>query len=332
MKQFKEVVGVDVSKLTLDAKLHQKKINCQIDNTASGFADLLRWIRKNSQIPIENILFCFEHTGLYSLPLATFLTKKKICFVMVSALEIKRSMGIVRGKNDAVDASRIAEYAYLRREQIQVTTLPSENLLKMRDLLSLRSRMVSQRAGYKASLTELTTFFDRGSNKELFDSQKRLVKALDENIKVIENRILSLISEEETAFRLYKLIMSVKGIGPVVAAYLLVVTNCFTSFDNSRQLACYSGIAPFKRQSGTSLKGTSKISPLANKTMKALLDRCASTAIQHDVQLKQYYERRIANGKSKRSTINVVRNKILHRVFAVVKRGTPFVDTYRFAA
>lgn len=131
---------------------------------------------------------------------------------------------------------------------------------------------------------------------------------------------------------LYKLIISVKGIGPVVAAHLIVVTNCFTNFKNSRQLACYSGIAPFKKQSGTSLKSPSKVSHLANKKMKALLDRCASTAIQYDAQLKQYYERRIAKGKSKRSTINVVRNKLLHRVFAVVKRGTPFVNTFRFAA
>lgn len=195
MKQFKEVVGVDVSKLTLDAKLHQKNIYCQIDNTAKGFNDLVSWVKKNSLIQIENILFCFEHTGLYSLPLATFLTEKEISFVMVPALEIKRSMGIVRGKDDVVDASRIAAYAFLRREQIKITTLPSKNLLKIKDLLALRSRMVSQRSGYKASLTELKSFYERGSNKELFDSQKRLIKALDENINVIEHRILSLIKE-----------------------------------------------------------------------------------------------------------------------------------------
>ena len=332
MKQFKEVVGVDVSKLTLDAKLHQKNIYCQIDNNKAGYNDLLKWIKKNSPLPIENVLFCFEHTGLYSLPLATFLTEKKIFFVMVPALEIKRSLGIVRGKDDAVDASRIAEYAYLRREQIKVTTLPSENLLKIKDLLALRSRMVSQRAGYKASLTELKSFFERESNKELFDSQKRLIAALDENIKIVENRILSLIKDEEGVFKLYNLIISVKGIGPVVAAHLLVVTNCFTSFENSRQFACYCGTAPFSHKSGTSLKGASKVSHLANKKMKALLDRCASTAIQYDAQLKKYYETRVAKGKSKRSTLNVVRNKLLHRVFAVVKRGSPFVDTHKFAA
>lgn len=332
MKQFKEVVGVDVSKLTLDAKLHQKDFYCQFDNTTRGFKDLLKWVRKNGQIPAEEVLFCFEHTGLYSLPLASFLAEKKIPFAMIPALEIKRSLGIVRGKDDAIDASRIAEYAYLRRSQIKTTTLPSANLIKMKDLLTLRARMVSQRAGYKSSLTELRTFLNRKSNAELFDCQKRLIRALDENIDVVEDQLLALMKEEPTVFEMYKLIMSVKGIGPVVAAHLIVITNCFTSFENSRQLACYSGIAPFKKQSGTSLKGSSKISQLANKKLKALLDRSASTAIQHDPELKKYYERRVKKGKSKRSTINVVRNKLLHRVFAVVKRRTPFVNIHRFAA
>ena len=65
--------------------------------------------------------------------------------------------------------------------------------------------------------------------------------------------------------------------------------------------------------------------------MKVLLNLAASSAIQCDPELKKYYHNRIANGKSKMSTLNIVRNKIVYRVFAVVKRGTPYVPFYKHA-
>ena len=102
---------------------------------------------------------------------------------------------------------------------------------------------------------------------------------------------------------------------------------CGSYFGN----APYAGIAPFEKQSGTSLNTKSRVSHYANKKMKVLLNLAASSAIQADPELKTYYNRRIENGKSKMSTLNIVRNKIVHRIFAVVKRGTPFVPLYKHA-
>src|ERR1017187_4211872 len=111
-------------------------------------------MKKATGMELKQIIICFEHTGLYSLPLATFLSKQTIDFCMVPGLEIKKSMGVTRGKNDKVDALRIAEYAYLRREKLEMYTLPSENLLNLQNLHVLRERMVSQRSGYCANLNE----------------------------------------------------------------------------------------------------------------------------------------------------------------------------------
>ena len=74
------------------------------------------------------------------------------------------------------------------------------------------------------------------------------------------------------------------------------------------------------------------MSPAADKRMKTLLDLSAKTAIQYDKELKEYYTKRTAIGKSKMSTINIVRNKILYRMFAVIRRQTPFVQNYLQAA
>ena len=126
--------------------------------------------------------------------------------------------------------------------------------------------------------------------------------------------------------------VSVKGVGLVLASNFLASTNCFTAFKNSRKFACYAGIAPFEKQSGTSLNSKSRVSHYANKRLKSLLHLSATSAIQADPELKAYYQKRVKSGKSKMSTLNIVRNKIVNRIFAVVSRGTPYVPLYQHVA
>ena len=330
--KYKETLGIDVSKLTIDVRLHVKQDYKQFKNTPKGFKAFVKWAKRTSGFNIDQILICFEHTGLYSLPLAMFLSEHKVSFSMVPALEIKRSLGLVRGKNDKIDARRIAEYAHLRRETIKRYELPSKQVLKLQKLLSLRERMVKQREGYKASLKEYKEMLKKKDNEFLFKTQEKMVSNLGSLVKNIQKEIQSIIDGDEQMDSLFKLITSVKGVGPILAAHLLVFTNCFTSFDNSRKFACYSGIAPFEKQSGTSLKSKSRVSHYANKKLKTLIHMAACSAILCDPELKEYYQKRINAGKSKMSTLNIIRNKIVSRVFAVVNRGTEYVPLYQHAA
>jgi transposase len=146
--KFEEVIGVDVSKFTLDACIHSQQIFIQVSNTKDGHKKLISWVQKGSSCPIEQVLFCFEHTGLYSFILASFLSEKKLNFILVPGLEIKRSLGIQRGKNDKIDAKKIALYAYRRRDEVTLYQLPEQSINKMRQLLSLREKLVKQRAGF----------------------------------------------------------------------------------------------------------------------------------------------------------------------------------------
>ena len=91
-------------------------------------------------------------------------------------------------------------------------------------------------------------------------------------------------------------------------------------------------LAPFEYTSGTSIRGWTKVSPLADMKLKSLLNMCAIIAVRHDTELKTYYERKIAQGKPKMLVINNIRCKLLARVFAVINRKTPFVNTHKFAA
>ena len=113
---------------------------------------------------------------------------------------------------------------------------------------------------------------------------------------------------------------------------MIVFTDNFSKFENWRKFASYCGVAPFAYQSGTSIKRRTKVSHLANKKLKAIINMCAISAIQHNPEMKLYYQKRVEQGKSKMSTVNIIRNKLIARVFAVVKRQTPYVDTLKYAA
>lgn len=330
--KFKETLGIDISKKTIDAMLHVDGSYHQFDNTVKGFKAMLVWQKKQTGLNPEQILICFEHTGLYSLPLAVFLNTQQILFSMVAALEIKRSLGIVRGKNDKIDAKRIAAYAYLRRGQLKAYILPSKDIIKLQQLITLRERLVTQRAGYIGSMKEYKCMLKQKSNKLLFSVHSQTIKYLTKQINAIEQEMIALIKEDEKLNKLYNLMVSIKGVGLILAANMLVVTNCFTSFTDGRKFACYAGIAPFEKQSGTSLNMKSRVSHYANKKMKVLLNLSAFSAIQYDPELKAFYQRRVKDGKSKMSTINIIRNKIVNRIFAVIKRETPYVPLYQHAA
>lgn len=330
--KFAETIGIDVSKLTLDACIHGKQILTQVPNTKQGHRKLLLWVEKNADCSIEETLFCFEHTGNYSLTLARFMSEKQLNYILVPGLEIKRSLGIQRGKNDKIDAKKIAQYAYRRREEVTLYKVPDISINKIRQLFSLREKLVKQRSGFMAALNDQANLIDRSENKLMFSIPQRLIKELNKQIDCIEKEVDLVLEENPDILDNFKLITSITGIGRQTALLLIVVTNNFLLFNDHRKLASYAGVAPFPYTSGTSIKGKTKISHLANKKLKSLLSSCAVSAIRTDPEMKVYYKRRTESGKHKMNTINAVRNKLLARVFAVVKRRTPYLSLYKYAA
>jgi len=118
----------------------------------------------------------------------------------------------------------------------------------------------------------------------------------------------------------------------VLAVQMLLHTHNYTRFESSRQFASYCGLVPYPYQSGTSIHGRNKIHPISDRKMKSLLSMSAISAIQHDKELKLYYQKRVEEGKPKMVVLNIIRNKIVSRVFATVNRGTPYVEMSKFCA
>ena len=329
--EIKEIIGIDVSKLTMDCCHHSSGSYKEFDNNIDGIASMVSWSLQVSVVSKNKLLFIFEHTGLYSDQLIQFLGSGNYLFNVVPGLEIKRSLGIARGKDDRADAKRIALYGHRVKDEVKPFQIPSKTLDTLKRLMSMRKKLVTQRAGYIALLKEQKRVLSKQHNKVLFRVHQKMIITLDKQITIVEQEMKHLIEEDSELQNLYRLITSVKGIGGVTARFLIVYTTGFKSFETWRKFASYCGIAPFPYRSGTSIRGRTKVSHLANKEGKSLLSMCAVSAIQSNPEMKAYYNRRIDQGKNKMSTINIIRNKLLARAFAAVQRGTPYVDTMKFA-
>ncbi|MBC8883951.1 IS110 family transposase [Flavobacterium piscinae] len=107
----------------------------------------------------------------------------------------------------------------------------------------------------------------------------------------------SIINKNETLSKQFNLVKSVPGIGEQTALYFIIATKGFKSFKTWRKFACYSGVAPFEYSSGSSVRGKTKVNHLADKKMKSLLQMCSMTSLKYDPQLKEYYNKKKAEGK-----------------------------------
>ena len=319
------IIGADLSKESIDLFFHQLRTHLKIENSLKGFRQMLKWLRDQKTHPSQ-IMIVMEHTGLYSYQMEVFLHEHNVSFTKVSALAIKRSLGLVRGKNDKIDAQRIARYGFEKKDVLVAAGKPNKVIQRLGMLHSTRDRLVKHRASLICAIKEYKNVLRQSDL--IIKSQLSLVKNFTEQIKKIEAEISELITKEQSVNQNFQLLKTIKGVGKVVATAAIIKTRNFTRFSNARKFACYCGTAPFEHTSGKSIRRKTRISHLADKEMKTLLDQSAKSAIQYNKELKNFYQRRIAIGKSKKSTINIVRNKILSRMFAVIKRQTPFIEDY----
>jgi transposase len=326
MKAYIHFFGVDVSKKTVDITylFEQQFSHEQFGNDAQGMENLMGWL-KDLDIDFNQTLFCMEATGLYCFPLTQFLACNGIDTWIEQANQIKKATGLARGKNDKVDSRRIAIYATKNLDRLRLWKPMDTTIDKIKHLASLRERLVDTK---KRLVTPIKEFEDVGNTvmaKLLAKTIKNSLAAIDKDLKSVEAKIADIVNGDENLKKLYNLVTSVVGIGFVTAINLLIYTNGFTVMNDARKLACYCGVAPFEYSSGSSIRGRTKVHFMANKKLKCNLHMASLSAVKLDADLKHYYERKVAEGKSKLSVLNAVKNKLLARVVAVVNKQQEYV-------
>lgn len=329
--EFTYFIGIDVSKNELDfAVLHGKNFlfHKETANTAQAIRCFMKDLNKLPDFSLSDAVFCMEHTGIYNNTLVSYLHKNKGNCWLESALQIKNSMGNLRGKNDKVDAIRIAEYAYKNREEVRLWKPKRSVIDQLSHYTTLRARLISSCKMLSTPLNEGADFMDKSLQKQANQLCKKAIDSIKESIKRTEKVIDQIIASDEELNRLFSLITSVTGIGPVTAVQVLITTNEFKDISNPKKFACYSGVAPFVRESGI-FRGKGRVSHLANKTMKKLLHMSALSAITSNGELKSYYERKVSEeNKNKILVINAVRNKLILRIFTCVAQNRKYQKEY----
>jgi len=317
--KISSILGIDVSKKTLDCYLHVQQLGLPpVSNDIKGFKCIYRWLLKALK-STDELIVVMEYTGIYTYGIERYLEQQNIKFVKRPALDIKRSLGMVRGKSDRADAKFISKYGWLRKEDLRPMTPQTDDQLELQQLMSHRDKLVVDRASYQSKLKELSLQMGIKMSDKITASISYVMDVLKEEIKDVEKEIEALIKKDEVLQTNYDLVCSVVGIGFATAVHILIATENFTRFTNVRKFICYCGVAPFEHSSGTSIKGKTRVSHLANKKIKSLLTMAATSAIQHDPELKIKYQQKVQEGKNKMSVINMIRAKLLQRVFAVVK-------------
>ena len=121
-----------------------------------------------------------------------------------------------------------------------------------------------------------------------------------------------------------ELLQSIPGVGKQTALMFILLSGNFTLFESAKHMACYAGVVPFPNQSGTIIR-KERVSRQANQMLKKLLHLAAMAATRAAGDLREYFIRKVKEGKNKMSVINAIRNKLVHRMFSVIRRQTPYV-------
>jgi transposase len=330
MKNWEFTLGVDVSKLTLDVNCAELNIHIKITNGSAGFRLFLKWC-KESGIDLKKSIVAMEYTGGYEYKLMQFCEAKKIQYSRIPGLAIKNSLGIIRGKNDKVDARRIAQYTNEKHKSITPANPINPTIVGLRQFLSFRKRLVRESAGYKATMKERKEMYTVKNNDTLVRIMNKKIKENNKLVKQLEIEMQALIQTDQKILTNYNIVTSIRGIGNVNALMTIAYTENFTCFKNARSYAVYVGVVPFDHSSGTSLHGRKRVSNMANKELKQELNQAARVAIEWNKDLKLYAENK-RKDKPYKLVLNNVKFKLILRMFSLVKRGEFYVDNYQKVA
>lgn len=326
---MKHWIGIDVSKATLDVALldEQGKVAAEerVANSDKGLRGIWKRWSKSHGLKKDACLICLEPTGHYShLPLET-LVDLGLPTWLAHPSDIIKSIGSTRGKNDRIDAIRIADYARRFHDKARLVTAGHLRTNRLKQLLAKRENLVRRKTMHHAQAKDLNKYVHEDLRGSFAEIDRDQVATLNKAIKCVEAMIKEAIAADPELQRKYELLLSVDGVGPVLAAHLLALTDGFLRFRTARELACHAGVAPFEYSSGSSIRGKARISKQAQPTLKYLLHMAAVGLTARKGELQDYWHRKVAEGKHKMSVLNAIRNKIIHRICAVIARGTPYL-------
>ena len=317
--ETKVTVGIDISKDSFDIALPLAQQagyqHLKFNNTAAGYKKFCSLLPAASHCVMEA-------SGVYYLPLAVYLHQQGRQVSVVNPLTIKRfaQMRLMRAKTDEKDAAIIADYGQLEKPVLWQPR--PEHMLQMQQLQALQdsftgqlTRLTNQLKTFKSSGIE-NKFAHQLLAKEINHAKKQLGLLQAELVRLTEQFHQDLFTRLQT----------IKGIGKRAAMTLILITDGFSRFDNSKQLCAYVGLSPRVFESGTSVKGKAKICKLGMSRMRKLLYLCAMRARSCNKACKEMFERLKERGKNGKLALVAIANKLLRQAFVIGKSQMSYIE------
>ena len=321
------IVGVDISKAYFDyyfTDADGKQTKGRLTNDKQGFLQLIEMMPSNCWVVMEA-------SGPYYYQLACFLYEKEIKVSVINPLVIRRfmQMEMKRVKTDAADAKGIAAYGgmatYGEKVRLKSWEPLKENYLQIKQWYAVRKQLKKH---LHATTLQMEAFLATGKlNKKIRAALEEEIRQLNKKISSIEKQMVTLIEEENSALK--EQLESIPGIGPKTSLLLIVSLRGFENFKNYKQVISYLGLSPRIYESGSSVRGKSKICKMGMAEVRTCLYMAARSAKRHNKACKELYERLRAKGKVHRVAMVAVINKLLKQAFALVETGTLYKKDYQ---
>ncbi len=331
MKRPKYYVGVDISAENFMVAVGEEPWRVvakgeEFRNKLEGYEKMKAWMKKRG-IGEENAVLCMEATGVYGEGLAYYLQANGYQIAIEAPLKVKRAFMPTGHKNDRVDSQQIAEYAYRFYDELVYWKPREEILEQIKVFLEIREQYVVQKTGHFNALKALKRKVVQTPLAEAL--HERSIDQIKKNIKEIDAEIRRLIDQDPKYGDIIRLLMSVPGVGLLLASNMLLIIESAPDEVTPKQMAAYIGISPYEHRSGNSVYKPDSSRHYGPTKVRKLLYLASLSVRTHQEQFKKYFLRKVDEGKPKKVVLNNIANKLVKIMCAVVKTQTPYIPNYR---
>lgn len=304
-------IGIDMSKRSFHVAFPNDRV-VVYPNTETGFISFIDTIQKYQPV-LEQTKIGVESTGTYHLPLCVFLTKQGHPITVLNPLTVSRvaATRLRTVKTDHLDAKIIRS---VTESGAGYVFSDSEDILKLKALVKERSSLAQVRAGMKQRLES-----EHYRGEAAMGGYSKILAVVSQEIKKVERRLLTYDRPTQTLLR------SIPGVGLASAVTLLAVVGDIKRFSNAKKLTAYIGLDCRVKESGTSVHGKGFLTKRGNKQLRCVLFNATLVAKRYIPELQTFYQKKKSEGHHHFSALCATERKLVHIIYAVWKRGAPFV-------
>jgi transposase len=331
MNAPEKFIGIDIASLSFTVAVG--KIPWQLvirptefPNDYDSFPKFLHWLQQHKLQP-DNTVLCMEATGVYGEALAYFVHANGYRIAVEPPLKVKRSFDTSGHKSDAVDSRQIAEYACRFFDELSLWQPKTDIMEQIKVLLTTREQFSTQLTAHRNALKALQRKVVITPLAEQLHHDS--ITQFKNHIKSIEEEIRRLIDQDPTYRQMVSLLMTIPGVGLLLAAQVLVIVENSPEPVSAKSLAAYIGVCPYEHLSGTSVFKRSSSRHYGPATVRKLLYLAAMSICTHQAPFKEYFLRKVAEGKPKKLVLNNIANKLLKIMCAVLRTQTPYIPNYQ---